>query len=79
MQPRAAWASRDHTNGLGPAERLLRALALADRMTRMARRASVDRRGRIGCVLRDVRRHIEVAETLDELAGVIEVSARIVE
>ena len=45
---------RETTDGLGPPERLLSALALllADRITRMARRASVDRRGPIGCVLR---------------------------
>src|SRR5262245_45200872 len=55
---------RETTNGLGPAERLLSALALAlaDRITRMARRASVDRRGSVGGVLRNVRRDVEVAQ-----------------
>jgi len=62
---------RETTNGLGPAERLLRALALADRMTRMARRASVDRRGSVGCVLRNVRRDVEVAQIVDELAHIV--------
>src|SRR5262245_20664932 len=61
---------RETTNGLGPAERLLSALALAlaDRITRMARRASVDRRGSVGGVLCNVRRDVEVAQIVDELA-----------
>ena len=46
------------------------ALALADRMTRMARRASVDRRGSVGCVLRNVRRDVEVAQIVDEIAHI---------
>jgi hypothetical protein len=46
-------------------------LALADRTTRMARRARVDRRGSVGCVLRNVRRHVEVAQIVDELAHIV--------
>ena len=53
---------RETTNGLGPAERLLRALALADRMTRMARRASVDRGGSVEGILHNVRRDGEVVQ-----------------
>src|SRR5215813_5965849 len=64
---------RETTNGLGPAERLLGALALAlaDRITRMSRRASVDRRGSVGGVLCNVRRDVEVAQIVDELAHIV--------
>jgi hypothetical protein len=37
----------------------------------MTRRASVNRRGSIGRVLRDVRRNVEVAEIVDELTHII--------
>src|SRR5947208_2702101 len=52
-------------DSLGPAEPLLGTLALllADRITRVARRASIDRRGPAGRVLRNVRRHVEPRPT----------------
>jgi len=37
----------------------------------MARRASVDRRGSVGCVPRNVRRDVEVAQIVDELAYIV--------
>jgi hypothetical protein len=37
----------------------------------MARRASVDRRGSVGGVLRNVRRDVEVAQIVDELAHIV--------
>jgi hypothetical protein len=51
-------------DGLAPAERLPGsfALLLTDRRTRVARRASVDRRASVGSVLGDVRRNVEVVQ-----------------
>src|SRR5262249_13877279 len=42
-----------------------------NRITRMAGRASVDRRGSVGGVLRNVRRDVEVAQIVDELAHIV--------
>jgi hypothetical protein len=72
VRSRAASASRGR-HGLGPAERLLGALALllADRVTGMARRRSVDRRGPVGRVLRNVWRDVEVAQIVDEPAHIV--------
>ena len=53
-------------DSLGPTEWLLGSLALvlADLIARMPCRSSIDRRGPVGRVLRDVRRDVEVAHTL---------------
>src|SRR5437899_2848953 len=40
------------------------AIVLADLIARMPCRSSIDRRGLVGRVLRDVRRDVEVAQTL---------------
>jgi hypothetical protein len=57
---------RATADSLGPTEWLLGSLALvlADLIARMPCRSSIDRRGPVGRVLRDVRRDVEVAQTL---------------
>jgi hypothetical protein len=57
---------RATADSLGPTEWPLGSLALvlADLIARMPCRSSIDRRGPVGCVLRDVRRDVEVAQTL---------------
>src|SRR5260370_29099191 len=47
------------------------ALLLADRITRVAHRATVDRGGPVGRVLRDMRRNVEVAQIAGELAPIV--------
>src|SRR5215469_18039875 len=60
-------------NGLSPAERLFNPLTLllADLIAWMPRGTRIDRRASVGRVLRDVRRHVEIAQIVDELAGIV--------
>src|SRR5204862_4728987 len=60
-------------HGLGPAERLLDALAdaLASTVAGVTRRASVDRRASPIGVLRDVRAHVHRLELVDEVLSIV--------
>src|SRR5450755_2246178 len=77
LEPQACGSAQhgpgEPADGLAPAERLLGsfALLLTDRVTRVACRASVDRRGAVGRVLRDVRRDVEVAQIVDEITRIV--------
>ena len=59
-------------NGLGPAEGLLNALSdtLADAIARMAGGATIDGRTPAGGILRQMRRDVDLAQLVDEIAGI---------